>query len=120
MPDPNIVVNNNNSGPNFNPETHPVSGNVPAGGSVSFRATGSDPITFYAYQGTGSAAQWAFAGVADNGECNAPRSSSDPQTYTLKQGVTGPVTLSTRNPRARAKPRQGTNGQINVGGGDPA
>jgi hypothetical protein len=112
MPNPNITVNSNGSGNNFNPTPYPSSGNVPQGSVISFRATGTSAIGFYAYQITGGNVVRAFTSSA--WPYLAPASTSSSTDYLLKSTITGAVTLSLTDPEANVA---GLNGTINVGGG---
>jgi hypothetical protein len=115
---PNITVNNNSTGNNFNPTPYPSNGSVAAGSWIAFRAAGNTSISFYAYQMNNGTVVNAFTG--NTSPATAPASSSDPQSYHLKPHLTGAVTLSLSDPN-NPTISAGMNGTINVGngGGDP-
>jgi hypothetical protein len=110
---PDIKVNNHDNGNNFNPTPYPLTGKVAQDSTLSFRANGNRAIRFYAYD---EQLQDAFT---TGSPYTAPAKTSKPAQYTLKNGVSGAVTLSLTK-QSIARPDTGANGTINVGGGgDP-
>lgn len=112
MPNPNVTVNNNSSGNNFNPTPYPSSGSINKGSTVSFRAAGNSTISFYAYQMSGNTVVRAF--TSSSWPYSAPGATSNPADYILKSNLSGAITLSLVDPELLGA---GMNGTINVGGG---